>query len=74
MAIGWASNVLSPNEPAVDVLATRFAAAALVGTHYYTPEVHRASFAMPQYLKNAISGATRPDEDEKVVKPLPPTG
>jgi spermidine synthase len=69
VAIGWASNVLSPDAPVLEVLAARFADAC-IGTHYYTPEVHRASFAKPQYLKNAISAATSPDEEEKVVKSL----
>jgi spermidine synthase len=67
IAIAWASNTLSPEAPVTEVLAARFAD-ALIGTHYYTPQVHRASFAMPQYLKNLISAATRPDEDERVVK------
>jgi spermidine synthase len=66
VAMGWASNVLRPDAPALEVLAERFAE-AYIGTHYYTPEVHRASFAIPQYLKNAISAATRPDEEERVV-------
>lgn len=69
VAMGWASNSLSPDAPVLEVLAARFADAYL-GTHYYTPELHRASFALPQYLRNAISAATRPDEDEKVVKSL----
>ena len=73
VAIGWASSVLSPEAMTTSVLATRFADAA-VGTHYYTPEVHRAAFAMPQYLKNAVSAATRPFEEEKVVRPLAPAG
>jgi spermidine synthase len=70
VAIGWASNVLRPDEPARDMLADRFLDAFIV-THYYTPEVHRAAFAMPQFLKNLISVATRPNEDETVVRPLP---
>lgn len=73
VAIGWASSVLNPEAMSPGVLTTRFADAAL-STHYYTPEVHRAAFAMPQYLKNAVSAATRPSEEEKVVRSLPPAG
>jgi len=73
VAIGWASSVLNPEATTPDVLATRFADAAL-GTHYYTPEVHRAAFALPQYLRNAVSAATRPCEEEKVVRSLPTAG
>lgn len=69
VVVGWASNVLSPDESVLEVLAARFADAC-ISTHYYNPEVHRASFAMPQYLRNAISTATRPDEEEKVVQSL----
>lgn len=69
VAIGWASNVLRSDEPAPEVLASRFAS-AFIGTHYYTPEVHRAAFALPQYLRNTITAATRPDEEETVVRPF----
>jgi len=62
IAIGWASNVLSPDAPSPEVVAARFADAG-IATNYYTPEVHRASFALPQYLKNSIGAATRPDEE-----------
>jgi spermidine synthase len=69
VAIGWASNVLRPDEPPPEVLASRFAG-AFIGTHYYTPEMHRAAFALPQYLRNTITAATRPDEEERVVRPF----
>lgn len=69
VAIGWASNVLRADEPAPEVLASRFAN-AFIGTHYYTPEVHRAAFALPQFLRNTITAATRPDEEEVVVRPF----
>jgi spermidine synthase len=41
-----------------------------IGTHYYTPEVHRAAFALPQFLRNTITAATRPDEEVRVVRPF----
>jgi spermidine synthase len=61
VAIGWGSNVLAPGAPTIDVLAARFAHAR-IGTRYYTPEVHRASFALPRSLNDAVQVATRPDE------------
>ncbi len=64
IAMGWASNVLRPDEPARDVLAARFSD-AFISTHYYTPELHRAAFVLPQFLKNIVSAATRPDEDDR---------
>jgi spermidine synthase len=72
LAIGWASNVLRADEPAPEVLARRFSDASFA-TSYYTTEVHRAAFALPQFLRNTITAATRPDEDEKVVRPFPQT-
>jgi spermidine synthase len=69
VAIGWASNVLRPDEPAPEVLASRYTN-AFIGTYYYTPEVHRAAFALPQYLRDSVTAATRPDEEERVVRPF----
>ena len=73
VAIGWASNVLRPDEPSTDVLASRLSN-SFISTHYYTPEVHRAAFALPQFLRNTISAATRPDEEERVVRSFPQPG
>lgn len=73
VAIGWASNVLRPDEPSTDVLASRLSN-AFINTHYYTPEVHRAAFALPQFLRNTISAATMPHEEERVVRSFPQPG
>jgi spermidine synthase len=62
LALGWASNVLSSESPEFDVLTERYMAAR-IDTRYYTPEVHRAAFALPRYLKNAVVAATRPHEE-----------
>jgi len=49
MAFGWGTDSAARRvEPAV--LETRFAAAGIV-TRYYTPEVHKAAFALPGYVK-----------------------
>jgi len=69
LAIGWASNVLRADEPAPEVLASRLAD-SFIEAHYYTPEVHRAAFALPQFLRNTITAATRPEEEERVVRPI----
>jgi len=61
VAIGWGSNVLAPESSGIDVIAARHADAR-IETRYYTPEIHRASFALPQYIKDVVSAATRPDE------------
>lgn len=61
IALGWASNVLAPGEPGVEQLTERYAAAQLT-TRYYTPEVHRAAFALPRYLQDEVAAAIRPDK------------
>jgi spermidine synthase len=45
VAIGWGSNSVRPNERPLDVLTARFELAGFE-TRYYTPEVHRAAFAL----------------------------
>ncbi len=54
MALGWGS--LSKKGRGVDpaVLAKRFEAANLT-TRYYTPEVHKAAFALPAYIAALLS-------------------
>lgn len=53
MALGWGS--MSDTGRAVDlaVLQERFAAAGIT-TRYYTPEVHRAAFALPGYIAQLL--------------------
>lgn len=62
LAFGWASSALSADSAQLDVLIARYIAARLE-TRYYTPEVHRAAFALPRYLKDALLAATRPHEE-----------
>lgn len=50
MAFGWGSHSAAPRTVSLDVLEARFAAAGLA-TEYYTPEVHKAAFALPGYVK-----------------------
>ncbi len=53
MAFGWASDdsALRRHEPAV--LQERFSHSHLT-TRYYTPDIHQAAFALPQYVLEAI--------------------
>lgn len=53
MALGWASDDASLRQVDLAVLEARFAAAAF-DTQYYTPDVHRAAFALPMYVKKLI--------------------
>jgi spermidine synthase len=49
MAFGWATDGVA-RDVALQTLKSRHAAAGL-STRYYTPEVHKAAFALPGYVK-----------------------
>ena len=49
MAFGWGTDNSALRYTPVETLVDRFKSAD-IKTHYYTPEVHRASFALPQYV------------------------
>lgn len=55
MAFGWGSDDPALREVPVETLASRFAAAGFA-TRYYTPEVHKAAFALPPYIGEIIAG------------------
>jgi spermidine synthase len=61
VAFGWASSALSPESVGSDELRARFATAN-IGTRYYTPEIHRAAFAMPRFMREILDSATRPEQ------------
>ena len=59
MAFGWATDEPAHRGVAEAVLAERFAAAGLAdATRYYTPEVHRAAFALPRFIRDLVDEAT----------------
>lgn len=54
MAIGWASN--DPSYADIDMQALEKRAAAIQGKlKYYTPQVHKASFALPPFIQDYFS-------------------
>jgi spermidine synthase len=65
-ALNWASDDGGLLEVPVATLARRMAKRGIT-TVYYTPEVHRAAFALPVYVAKAIGGAasTRPKASTK---------
>jgi spermidine synthase len=48
MAFGWGTDGPARSTP-LDVLQGRFEASGIT-TDYYTPEVHKAAFALPGYV------------------------
>jgi spermidine synthase len=54
MTFAWASDDPALSQVPVEILQTRFSDAG-ISTRYYNPAVHAASFAMPQYIVDALS-------------------
>ena len=53
MALGWGAKSDAARATELPVLQARFAEAALK-TRYYTPEVHKAAFALPNYIRELM--------------------
>ncbi|MEW5727068.1 MAG: polyamine aminopropyltransferase, partial [Pseudomonadota bacterium] len=53
MALGWASRSTRPGAETVETIRSRFAAAP-VATRYYTPDLHKAAFALPRFVQDLI--------------------
>lgn len=53
MALGWATDDAALRQTPLSLLENRFAKAGF-DTQYYTPEVHRAAFALPMYVKRLV--------------------
>lgn len=59
MAMGWATDDPSLRHVAVEALAERHAAAGRFATGYWTPEVHKAAFALPRFIAEHLTKAQR---------------
>lgn len=55
MALGWAAGSARPRAESAETIRARFAAAP-VATRYYTPELHKAAFALPKYVQDLFGG------------------
>jgi len=53
MALGWAANAARPRLETAETIRARFDAAP-VRTLYYTPELHKAAFALPRFVQDLI--------------------
>jgi spermidine synthase len=53
MAFAWATDEGSLRQTDIETLQMRFTASG-IRTRYYNPEIHRAAFALPQYLLDTI--------------------
>ena len=57
LAMGWASDDKSLRDVSVETLSERYKAAGQFSTRYWTPEVHRAAFALPRFIRDAVDAA-----------------
>jgi len=56
MAMGWATDNKRLREVPLKTLAERYARAA-IATRYWTPEVHKAAFALPRFVLDQLAKA-----------------
>ena len=56
MTFAWATNSPEYRQINNQALQARFDAADII-CRYYNPAIHHGSFALPQYLLNALSAA-----------------
>jgi spermidine synthase len=57
MAIGWATDNTRMRELPVKAIAERYRKAGSFPTKYWTPEVHKAAFALPRFIADLVSRA-----------------
>jgi spermidine synthase len=53
MAFGWGSDSAAPRRVGAAAIVRRFKAAG-IETRYYTPDLHRAAFALPRYIQDLM--------------------
>jgi spermidine synthase len=57
LAMGWATDDTALRQVSVETLAARHAAAGSFATRYWTPEVHKAAFALPRFIADHVAAA-----------------
>ncbi len=59
MAMGWAADDPALRQHPAEAIAQRYRAAGGFATRYWTPEVHRAAFALPRFIAERVEAAKR---------------
>jgi spermidine synthase len=57
MAMGWAADDPALRQVPVETIAERYKAAGSFATKYWTPEVHKAAFALPRFIADVVAKA-----------------
>jgi len=55
LAMGWATDDIALRNVSVEELTQRYERAGRFPTRYWTPQVHRAAFALPRYIDELIA-------------------
>lgn len=55
MTFAWATDNRALRDTDIESLKARYQTSG-IETRYYNPEIHRAAFALPQYLRDAVGG------------------
>jgi spermidine synthase len=55
MTFAWATDNRALRDTDIESLKARYQTSG-IETRYYNPEIHRAAFALPQYLRDAVKG------------------
>ena len=58
MGFGWGTDNGELKTIPLETLQKRYVASG-IKTRYYTPEIHKASFALPQYVNELITNALK---------------
>jgi len=64
MAFGWGTDDVALRQSALSTIEERFVATHL-DTRYYTPEIHRASFALPRAIGALVAEAVQDGRDRR---------
>lgn len=57
LAMGWATDNKALRQTSIQTLASRYRKAGSFKTKYWTPEVHRAAFALPRFIVELVERA-----------------
>jgi spermidine synthase len=57
MAMGWAATDAKLRATSAEALAERYRAAGSFSTKYWTPDVHKAAFALPRFIAEVVAKA-----------------
>lgn len=57
MAMGWAAKDPALRDASAETLAARYLEAGAFSTRYWTPQVHKAAFALPRFIDEIVQKA-----------------